>query len=352
MISKKVLVGMSGGVDSSVAAAMLLAQGYEVSGVFVEAYNEPGCRTDQDKKDALQVALKLGIQFEVLDLRKEYKEQVVKYFLDEYKRGRTPNPDIICNRDIKFGLLYEYMEQNGFDYLATGHYARIRNVNPYSRESGYPVLQQPVDLSKDQTYFLWQVASEKLGKILWPLGDVEKSWVRQKAHELGLPNADKPDSMGVCMIGELNVREFLRDKLGVKPGNVVWKNQTIGTHEGLWFYTIGSRGGWNTTPSAQSSDMSPLYVVGKNQTSNTLLVAERDECYLDMIKVERLKLKVKDDTELRIRIRNLGELVPVKSIDGNIINLKEAVFAVAPGQSVVLYDLAGRFVGGGVIAEQ
>ncbi len=354
MISKKVLVGMSGGVDSSVAAAMLLEQDYEVSGVFVEAYNEPGCRTDQDKKDALQVALKLGIPFEVLDLRKEYKEQVVKYFLDEYQAGRTPNPDIICNRDIKFGLLYEYMEQNGFDYLATGHYARVTG-NPKSeirnpKQKLY--LQQPVDLSKDQTYFLWQVASEKLGKILWPLGDVEKSWVRQKAHELGLPNADKPDSMGVCMIGELNVREFLRDKLGVKPGNVVWKDQTIGTHEGLWFYTIGSRGGWNTTPSVQSSDMPPLYVVGKNQMSNTLSVAERDECYLDMIKVERLKLEVKEETELRIRIRNLGALAPVKSIDGNIINLSEAVFAVAPGQSVVLYDLEGCVVGGGVIAEQ
>ncbi len=346
MSQKKVLVGMSGGVDSSVAAAMLLAKGYQVSGVFVEAYNEPGCRTDQDKKDALQVALKLGIPFEVLDLRKEYKERVVKYFLDEYQAGRTPNPDIICNRDIKFGLLYEYMEQNGFDYLATGHYARIGDS--VEREHA---IRQPVDLSKDQTYFLWQVASEKLGKILWPLGDVEKSWVRQKAHELGLPNADKPDSMGVCMIGELNVREFLRDKLGVKPGNVVWKDQTIGTHEGLWFYTIGSRGGWNTTPSVQSSDMPPLYVIGKNQTSNMLLVAERDECYLDMIKVKRLTLKVKDDTELRIRIRNLGELVPVISIDGNIINLREAVFAVAPGQSVVLYDLAGCVVGGGVIAE-
>lgn len=351
MNSKKVLVGMSGGVDSSVAASMLAEQDYEVHGVFVEAYSEPGCRTDQDKKDALQVALKLGIPFKVLDLRKEYKERVVKYFIDEYKQGRTPNPDIICNRDIKFGLLYEYMIQNGYDYLATGHYARITEGKGTREKVKKFFVQQPKDLSKDQTYFLWQVAREKLEHTLWPLGNVEKSWVRQRARQLDLPNADKPDSMGVCMIGELNVRDFLKEKLGTNPGSVMWKGELVGSHEGLWFYTIGARGGWKVNPRSQSTSMPPLYVVRKDPKLNILEVGEREECYLDQLTVESLNLKVKDGKELWVRVRNLGELTQVKETVGNKINLTEPIFAVAPGQSAVFYDKAGCVVGGGIIAE-
>jgi tRNA-specific 2-thiouridylase len=375
MNSKKVLVGMSGGVDSSVVAAMLLEQGYEVHGVFVEAYNEPGCRTDQDKKDALQVALKLGIPFEVLDLRKEYKDRVVKYFVDEYRAGRTPNPDIVCNREIKFGLLYEYMDQNGYDYLATGHYSRIscgstkseiRNskqiLNSKKTNEKY-YLQQPVDLSKDQTYFLWQVAREKLDKILWPLGNVEKSWVRQRARELGMPNADKPDSMGVCMIGELNVIEFLKDKLGTKQGDVVWKDQVIGTHEGLWFYTIGARGGWTLNPKSKIAylkqtkkskmdltNLPPLYVTAKNLKLNTLEVGERGECYKDRLLVHDTWYMEEKNTKLWVRIRNLGELTAVTQLSGDTVTLERPVFALAPGQSAVFYDESGCVVGGGIIA--
>ena len=351
MISKKVLVGMSGGVDSSVAAAILIEQGYEVYGVFVEAYNEPGCRTDQDKKDALQVALKLGIPFTVLDLRNEYKERVVSYFIDEYREGRTPNPDIICNRDIKFGLLYEYMEQKGYDYLATGHYARITEVKGTREKVKEFFIQQPKDLSKDQTYFLWQVAREKLGRILWPLGKVEKSWVRQRAHELVLPNADKPDSMGVCMIGELNVRDFLKEKLGTNPGPVMWNGVSVGSHEGLWFYTIGSRGGFKINPHAQNESMPPLYVVGKDANSNTLVVGVREECYLNTIELDKLQLITENERGLTVRVRNLGELTPVKEIRGNKIQVDEPIFALAPGQSAVFYDSEGEVVGGGIIAE-
>lgn len=363
MNSKKVLVGMSGGVDSSVVAAMLLEQGYEVHGVFVEAYNEPGCRTDQDKKDALQVALKLGIPFEVLDLRKEYKDRVVKYFVDEYRAGRTPNPDIVCNRDIKFGLLYEYMNKNGYDYLATGHYARINNVNPYIRKSVNPFLQMALDHTKDQSYFLWQVAREKLDKILWPLGNVEKSWVRQRARELGMPNADKPDSMGVCMIGELNVIEFLKDKLGTKQGDVVWKDQVIGTHEGLWFYTIGARGGWTLNPKSKIANLKqtkksemdltnlpPLYVTAKNLKLNTLEVGERGECYKDRLLVHGTWYMEEKNTKLWVRIRNLGELTAVTQLSGDTVTLERPVFALAPGQSAVFYDESGCVVGGGIIA--
>lgn len=347
MSREKVLVGMSGGVDSSVVAAMLIEQGYEVHGLFVEAYNEPGCRTDQDKKDALQVALKLGIPFTVLDLRHEYKDKVVDYFIDEYKQGKTPNPDIVCNRDIKFGLLYKYMEQNGYDYLATGHYARIEN-----KKGSELRIRQPVDLSKDQTYFLWQVGREKLNKILWPLGGVEKSWVRKRASELGLPNAAKPDSMGVCMIGELNVRNFLKEKLGTNPGRVMWKGIEVGSHEGLWFYTIGSRGGFKVNPRIQNSSMPPLYVVGKDAKLNVLEVAEREECYSSGFEVENLLMNVGKEMRLWARVRNLGELTTIKEIIGNTICLEEPIFALAPGQSVVLYDETGCVVGGGIIAER
>src|SRR3989339_584862 len=162
--NKRVAVGMSGGVDSCVAAALLKEQGYEITGVYIEAYNEPGCRSDQDRKDALAVATRLDLRFKILDLRKEYQERVIKYFLDEYRAGRTPNPDIVCNREIKFGLFYEYAMQHGFDFVATGHYARIKEGR----------LQRPRDLTKDQTYFLWQGERGKLKHILFPLGEMTK----------------------------------------------------------------------------------------------------------------------------------------------------------------------------------
>lgn len=349
MTRKKVLMGMSGGVDSSVAASLLLSRGYEVTGVFIEAYNEPGCRTDQDKKDALQVAIKLGIPFSVLDLRAEYKSRVVQYFLDEYEAGRTPNPDIVCNREVKFGLLYDYMEANGYDYLATGHYARITKLNNKS------VLQRPLDLSKDQTYFLWQVKAENLEKIIFPLGDKLKSEVREIAKKLELPNSDKPDSMGVCMMGELNVREFLRNKLGVKPGEVKWKGQIVGSHEGLWFHTIGERGGWkiytryeNQKSKIDMTNLPPLYVIGKDRENNLLFVGERSEAMTSKFKIANLESS--NVNKLWVRIRNLGELISVKKLSDDTVELNDDIFAPAPGQSAVFYDESGRVVGGGTIA--
>jgi tRNA-uridine 2-sulfurtransferase len=352
MKRKKVLVGMSGGVDSSVVAALLVEQGYEVSGVFVEAYNEPGCRTDEDKKDALQVALSLNIPFQVLDVRKEYRERVVQYFLDEYQAGRTPNPDIVCNRDVKFGLLYDYAMDSGYDYLATGHYARTTTI------SDSVFLQRPVDLGKDQTYFLWQVARERLSRVLFPLERVTKQTVRTTARMLALPNATKPDSMGVCMIGELNVRSFLRDKLGVSPGAVFWHDTRVGTHEALWFHTLGERGGWRIDPGSQHSSMPALYVTGKDILHNRLLVGERRECYTDVISITGSQFFVDPARlndcigrqELYARIRNLGELTLVPAIDSRQIILTQPVFAPAASQSVVLYDSHGVVLGGAIIA--
>ena len=350
MIGKKVTVGLSGGVDSSVAAAILLEQGYEVYGVYLECYNEPGCRTDQDKKDALQVALKLGISFEVLDFRREYKEKVVEYFYLEYASGRTPNPDVMCNREIKFGIFYDWAVAHDFDYVATGHYARI--VKKQGTEPCF--LQRARDESKDQSYFLWQIPQDHLKQILFPLGEMLKSEVRAKAKELGLANAAKPDSMGICFIGEVNVDKLLHARLGEKEGEVVYLDRVIGKHKGLWFYTTGERGGFEIDKSIikkmglHPEKMEPLYVIGKDQAKNQLIVGVREETMTDTLKIEVATFNSTTQT-LWARIRNLGELVEVEQIQKEQVKLKQKVFGVAAGQSVVFYDKEGILVGGSII---
>jgi tRNA-specific 2-thiouridylase len=348
-MKQKIVIGLSGGVDSSVAAAMLIEQGYEVHGVYLECYNEPGCRTDQDKKDALQVALKLGISFEVLDFRKEYKEKVVEYFYREYQAGRTPNPDVMCNREIKFGIFYDWAMQNGYEYIATGHYARIVNDS----------LQRARDETKDQSYFLWQIPKDHLAHILFPLGNMLKSEVRIRAEELGLANAKKPDSMGICFIGEVNVSKLLKDRLGEDRGEVVYKGEVVGNHSGLWFHTIGERGGFEIDKSVlkkmglHPEKMGPLYVIGKDKLKNQLIVGGREETMMDRFEVEGLRLE-KGWRKLWVRIRNLGELVEVESLSSLSsgkyeVKLKEKIFGVAEGQSSVFYDESGILVGGSII---
>jgi len=355
-------VGLSGGVDSSVAAALLLEQGYEVHGVYLECYNTPGCRTDQDKKDALKVALKLGISFEVLDFREEYKEKVIEYFYREYEAGRTPNPDVMCNREIKFGIFYDYAMENGFDYVATGHYARIatykesprRDLQGDSFKLSFK-LQCARDESKDQSYFLWQIPRDHLAHILFPLGEMDKSEVRAKAKELKLVTAEKPDSMGICFMGEVNVSKLLEDRLGEKKGDVVLypagpgpAGHKIGEHRGLWFYTIGQRGGWEMNPKSQTAEMRPLYVIGKDKEKNQLIVGEWGEAMTNNFKIDPSTL-VGMTRKLWVRIRNLGELVEVEMIKDGKVSLKKKVFAVAEGQSAVFYDENGIMVGGGII---
>lgn len=378
MDRQKVAVGMSGGVDSSVAAALLVEQGYDVTGVFIVAYNEPGCRTDQDRKDALAVATQLGIRFEILDLRKEYKEKVIHYFTEEYQAGRTPNPDIVCNREIKFGLFYAWAMESGFDYVATGHYARVTGINPKSKISNSKqecyFLQQPEDLSKDQTYFLWQVPADHLEHVLFPLGEMQKTAVRAKARALGLPTASKPDSMGVCMLGELDVRAWLRERLGEKEGQVLLQIQNpksktpntltdfpvVGSHRGLWFHTLGQRAGGDLRISntelrragIEPTSKPPLYVVGKNAEKNELIVGRREACYTSELRITNTELR-SPMSNLGVRIRNLGEIVRVKEwsmVDGRwLIQTDVPVFAPTPGQSAVFYDAQGRVVGGGII---
>jgi tRNA-specific 2-thiouridylase len=345
MTGKKVIVGLSGGVDSSVAAALLLKQGHEVEGAYLECYNEPGCRTDQDKADALKVAIKLGIKFQVLDFRKEYKEKVIGYFYKEYAAGRTPNPDVMCNREIKFGIFYDWAIAHGYDFVATGHYCRIRDGR----------LQRARDESKDQSYFLWQIPEDHLVHILFPLGNMLKSEVRVKAKELGLSTANKPDSMGICFIGEVDVAKLLRDRLGEKPGSVSFKGEVIGTHKGLWFFTIGQRGGWEMDPKKQSSEMPQLYVIAKDIEKNELIVGKREETMRTEFRVDlstppRLAARQVEMTKkLWVRIRNLGELHEVTKIEGARVEVKEPIFGLAEGQSAVFYDKNGVLVCGGII---
>lgn len=341
MRSTKVAVGLSGGVDSSVTAAILKKRGYGVTGIFIEAVNDPGCRTDEDKREALKAAMKLGIPFQVIDLKREYKEKVLDYFIGEYKAGRTPNPDVVCNSEIKFGLFLEYVKKQGFDKLATGHYARVDDKGKLSR---------PKDLGKDQTYFLWKVKSEQLKDVLFPLGDLTKREVRIVAHELDLPNADKPDSMGVCMMGELSLHDFLKDKIGEEKGQVIWKNKVVGTHHGEWFYTIGQRGGWRINPKLQTSAMPPLYVIRKNKKTNQVIVGTKEECYTNKFQITNSTLQI-NAKNLYVRIRNLGELTKVTQLQGNRVILKDPVFAPAPGQSAVFYDSDGVVLGGGIISD-
>lgn len=347
-MKQKVAVGLSGGVDSSVAAAILIEQGYEVHGIYLECYNEPGCRTDQDKADALKVALKLGITFEVLDFRREYKEKVVEYFYAEYEAGRTPNPDVMCNREIKFGIFYDWAIEHGYDYVATGHYARISGEN----------LQRAHDESKDQSYFLWQIPKDHLKHILFPLGGMLKSEVRSKAKAMNLVTATKPDSMGICFIGEVNVNELLKKRLGEKMGDVVmdFKGETlkVGSHRGHWFYTIGERGGFEVdkkvlkTMGLHPEKMGPLYVIGKDKVLNKLIVGSREKTMMSTFGVTGCDI----DSEVPrtfVRIRNLGELVEVTEFDGEHVKTKEPMFGVAEGQSAVFYNENGVLVGGGLI---
>ena len=360
----RVVVGMSGGVDSSVAAALLVAGGYDVTGVYLTCWEEPGCRTDQDRKDALRVAAQLGIRFEILDFRTEYREKVVEYFYKEYEAGRTPNPDVMCNREIKFGLFYDWAISHSFDYVATGHYARIAKIYDSRFKIQESVLQRPQDLSKDQTYFLWEVTPEKLAHVLFPLGDMLKTEVRAKARTLGLPTATKPDSMGICFIGEVDVTKLLRDKLGEKPGPVMWDGHIIGQHRGLWFYTVGQRGGWTLEHTKQTTDMPPLYVIGKNEARNELIVGSREEAMSTRFKIqdsrfmiEKQELKtLAEEGKLYVRIRNLGDLFKViqmhKQTNEQVeLQVAEPIFGVAEGQSGVLYDDKGRIVGGGIICK-
>ena len=320
---KTVFVGMSGGVDSSVAAALLKKEGYSVVGVHLKSYNVDGCG-EQDAEDARRAAGVLGIPFYVFDVEKEYREKVVDYMVKGYKAGLTPNPDVMCNKEIKFGIFLKKALAMDADYVATGHYVRrvtrdtgqgTRSRSNMSHVTGHMSLFVARDSNKDQSYFLWTLTQEQLKHCLFPIGEYIKTDVRKMARNFGLPNAEKKDSQGICFLGQVTLADFLKDYIPAKPGLVVTATgQKIGEHEGAQFYTIGQRHGFTVRSkkyevrSRKNGDTAPHYIAEKNVKANTLVVAEANDPALYRKKIELANVHFINPQHSNI-LKNVGMLV-------------------------------------------
>ncbi|MBI2515103.1 tRNA 2-thiouridine(34) synthase MnmA [Candidatus Wolfebacteria bacterium] len=371
----KVFVAMSGGVDSSVAAFLLKKQGYDVVGIFMRCYNLDGC-AERDAEDARRVAEKLKIPFYVWDFEEEYKEKVVDYMVQGYKKGITPNPDVMCNKEIKFGLFLKRALLLGADYISTGHYVRrvisksqlvIGKENPKLPITSYQLLIAR-DQNKDQSYFLWTLTQEQLKHCLFPIGDYLKSEVREIARKAGLPTADKKDSQGICFLGKVTLGKFLKNYIPEKPGAVLTTAGTkIGEHQGAHFYTIGQRhlGIKNYELGIKGRhEIKPHYVAEKNVESNTLIVVEGDgnpalyknEIYLCDVNFINQQLTTNNPQQVWARVRYRQPLVSaqlIRSCKSSVVSCKlkfdHPIKFIAPGQSAVLYSKGGELLGGGVI---
>ncbi|HKL95355.1 MAG TPA: tRNA 2-thiouridine(34) synthase MnmA [Haploplasma sp.] len=349
---KKVILGLSGGVDSSVAAALLLKEGYDVEGVFMRnwdsatnldlkgnptAFNEI-CEQEIDYQDALKVANKLGIKLHKVDFVKEYWDEVFTYFLDEYKKNRTPNPDILCNNEIKFKAFINHAKNFEYDYIAMGHYAKI------DHSGDEPLLMRAKDQNKDQTYFLSQLETEQLKDVLFPLGEIDKDEVRKIALDLDLATATKKDSTGICFIGERNFSEFLSNYLPAKKGDMRQLDGTfVKNHFGLMNYTIGQRKGLGIGGTQDSTEA--WYVVGKDLTTNTLFVEpDKNHPHLFSNKAIITDIKfrgVKENKTLTAKFRYRQKDVPIQITwldDTKALVEYTDVKAVTPGQACVFYD--------------
>ena len=349
-----VFVGMSGGVDSSVSALLLKKQGYTVVGVYMKNWSKdlPGmkCPWAEDLADAKRVAVKLGIDFEVWDFENEYHDKVVKYMLEEFKKGNTPNPDIMCNQEIKFKLFYETALERGADFIATGHYARISDGK----------LMRAADEKKDQTYFLYRISQEALSRTIFPIGGMIKPDVKKIAEKNGLHNAYKKESMGVCFVGEVGMKDFLKEYIDIEPGEIreVETEKVVGHHEGAVFYTIGQRHGlYISGNKGEVNTGLPYYVVKKDLTKNIVYVSRNlndahiwtDRLVLKDVIVRTLDGSCRSVNNLLVRLRHLGELIPAK-LENNTLYFEQKIKRPASGQSAVFYD--GEIcLGGGVIAD-
>jgi tRNA-specific 2-thiouridylase len=342
-MKKKVFVGMSGGVDSSVSALLLKQQGYDVTGVFIKVWQPDfiECTWKEDRLDAMRVAALLDIPFITLDLEKEYKEGVIDYMIDEYCHGRTPNPDVMCNREVKFGAFYAWAKKQGADYIATGHYASHNGTS----------LVMSKDQNKDQTYFLWTLAKEILPHVLFPVGDMEKKDVRALAEAHKLPVSTKKDSQGLCFVGTIDVKTLLKNYIEEKEGVVLnEQGETIGAHTGMMFYTIGERHGFTITK--KGSDDLPYFIVAKNIEENTVTVShtppheEKGEI-LHLTKINWTKTPIKGQI-LSARARYRAPLSLVEVINEKSFRVLQGEITKAPGQSLVLYD-ESLCIGGGII---
>jgi tRNA-specific 2-thiouridylase len=400
---RRVYIGMSGGVDSSVSAALLKKAGYQVIGVFIrvwEPFNsiqgKPAgfCSWREERREARRVAAHLNIPLLTLDLSREYKKRVVDYFIAEYKAGRTPNPDVMCNKHIKFGVFYDWAMKNGADFVATGHYAINRcesanNTNatnknkknsPHSLNShefvnSYRNCQfcQSTDNEKDQTYFLWNLKTEQLAKILFPIGGYTKPQVRALAKKFDLPNALKKDSQGLCFVGKIDFKDFLKHELKEKTGNVLnEQGEVIGKHEGSIFFTLGERHGFEVF--AQTPDEKPYYIIAKDTKKNTLTVSQQPyqgQSLITEVKIEKTNwitdlrgLEVKPlgasrfNLQARLRYRQPLNSCKISQLD-LAKNTATIIFdqpqLATPGQSLVLYSKSNFAnkglicLGGGVI---
>lgn len=401
MFMKIVYVGMSGGVDSSVAALLLKEQGYRVVGIYMKNWSQdlPGmkCPWAEDLADAKRVAVKLGIDFEVWDFEKEYREKVVEYMLREFRAGNTPNPDIMCNQEIKFKMFYEKAMAAGADFIATGHYARVSR-------GAKPMLLRAVDENKDQTYFLYRISDESLARTIFPIGGMLKPEVKRLAKERGLHNAYKKESMGVCFVGEVGMKDFLKEYIDMEPGEIreIESDKILGYHEGVIFYTIGQRHGlYLDGERGVANDGMPYYVVKKDIQHNVVYVSKnlndeniwsRDiqlkdvfmrglgrneterteigmhpispkgtEVGMHPISPEGMEVGMRPasligtDTnknlapsrEVLVRLRHRASLIPAR-FDGEKIYFEKAVKRPANGQSAVIYD-EEVCLGGGII---
>lgn len=350
-LGKRVFVGVSGGVDSSVAALILKLYGYDVSGVFIRTWQPDWieCTWRDERRDAMRVCAYIGIPFTELNLEHEYKTGVADYMITEYKKGRTPNPDVMCNREVKFGGFLRYAIDQGADYVATGHYAQ--NINNQ--------LIKGNDITKDQSYFLWTLTTEQLSHALFPVGHLPKKYVRLLAKLFRLPTAVKKDSQGICFIGEIDMKEFLKHYIDEIPGNVVnEQGEVIGTHNGVLFYTLGERHGFHITKKGTNDH--PYYVIGKNIDLNQLIVSDHLQQYSpDVLQTVSLRdvvfrYDIQNNLEktYQAQIRYHGEFKDCHIVDNNgeySVVFNNTDYTIAPGQSIVLYDNT-ICIGGGIVA--
>lgn len=357
----KILVGLSGGVDSAVAAHLLKSAGYDVTCCFMRNWdsalnndtlgnstlNNDICPQEEDYNDAKAVADKLGLPLLRSDYIEEYWNSVFQNFIEEYERGRTPNPDILCNKYIKFDHFLRFAMDKGFDRIATGHYFKSKEVDGQLR------YFKAADLNKDQSYFLAQVDKKALDLSVFPLGDIDKGEVRRIAHELDLPIADKKDSTGICFIGERNFREFLKNYIPMKRGDIIDIDtlEVVGQHEGVYYYTIGQRKGFGV-----GGNRGPYFCVGKDVKKNILyLTSVKNEEYLysDSAYISGINWihKINDgDIQCKFRYRQSDNQVHIKLLSDNeaLLTYPQKIKAVTPGQQAVFYD-DDELLGGGVI---